>query len=1039
MFLKVVKLVSSYVFLALIVSGYFLDLNTSDVPDEITISYNSNNPPYKFTNKDGMPDGLLINIWNLWSKKTGIPIKFIADGFEKTVADVKNGMTDVHSGMFFTAERAKELEFSIPLLEVEYFIFAEKSVYRNDFKINELSAFRIGVPEGYTAEYAIKNFPESHIEVYQDYPELYKACEENSIKIFISPKENLEFYLETAQKQNNFRILFSKPVFKQSYLGAVKKGRSEFLSRINKGLEYITTEEKDNLQKAWFGEIKKFYSFDGNANLEFSEKEKIWLADNSEIIISGDPEWPPNSMYDSQGNYIGIIPDFWSLIEKKSGLKLKRIKSSSWGQTIEMLKSGEIQIIDCVSETAERSEFMDFSEVLFTSHTVLVGRDELDYVNGLSDIGSLTLALLEGTSDVSLIKRDYPDIEMIFYSDINSAYMDVSSGKIDLFIRHQSEFMYNKREKMLTNLKIVGPTGFSRQYKIGVRKGNTELLSILNRALSKITQEEKTKIFDKWHGSEKTVIDYGLVWKIVISSILLLTVIIYWNRKLSKEISLRKRIQDELQIAIEKAETATKAKSEFLANMSHEIRTPMNAILGFADLMKKTPLTTLQESYLSTIKSGGATLLNIINDILDLSKIEANKLDINYDYFDLTTMIFDLSQFFNEKLKSKNIELIISFDEKMPKSVFLDELRIRQIFFNLLSNAIKFTNKGSIRIDTGFTERNNGNIDLKIVVSDTGIGIRKEDQQKIFDAFEQVSDNETVKKFQGTGLGLTITKRLTELMNGHITLESEVDKGSNFIIEFTDVKYDKKDSLKNVRKLSEVEKIRFHESKILIADDIESNRLLLIEFCKELGLETVEAVNGKEAVEYAKLNVPDMILMDMRMPVMDGYEAIKLVKEDENLRRIPVIAVTASVMNSDRAKIAQHKFDGYIRKPVSMDELVNEMKKYLKYDIVKNIVAEFKPVEELLIDGDKLFAILSGEMLYKVKKAESSHNFSQIKELATSLKDLAGKHNCSVLDKFAVKLHDSVVRFDIENIKILLDNYDDLIFTLKKKMEAGNE
>jgi len=1037
--LKIVKLVSTYIFLVLIVSGVFFDLHTSEIPDEMTISYNSNNPPYKFTNKDGLPDGLLINIWKLWGKKTGIPIKFIADEFEKTVADVKDGKTDVHAGIFFTEERAKELDFTTPLLDVEYFIFAEKSVYRNDFKVNELSAFKIGVPEGYTTEYAIKNFPESHIEVFPDYPKLYKACEENSVKIFISPKENLEFYLETAQKENNFRILFSKPVFKQTYLGSVKKGRTELLSKINKGFGYITAAEKADLQKIWFGEIKNNYSFNGNANFDYSEKEKIWLAEHSNILISGDPEWPPNSMYDPQGNYIGIIPDFWSLIEKKSGLKFNRIKSSSWGQTIEMLKIGEIQIIDCVSETAERNEFMDFTGVLFTSHTVLVGRDELDYVNGLSDIGNLSLAVLEGTSDVSLIKRDYPDIEMIFYSDINSAYMDVSSGKIDLFIRHQSEFMYNKREKMLTNLKIVGPTGFSRQYKIGVRKGDTELLSILNRALSKITQEEKTKVFDKWHGSEKTVIDYALVWKIVISSLLLLIVIIYWNRKLSREISLRKKMQNELQIAMEKAESATKAKSEFLANMSHEIRTPMNAILGFADLMKKTPLTTLQESYLSTIKSGGATLLNIINDILDLSKIEANKLDINYDYFDLTTMIFDLSQFFNEKLRSKNVELIISADEKMPRTVYLDELRIRQIFFNLLSNAIKFTNKGTIRIDTGFTERNNGNIDLKIVVSDTGIGIRHEDQKKIFDAFEQVSDTETVKKFQGTGLGLTITKRLTELMNGHITLVSEVDKGSNFIIEFADVRYDKKDSLKSNRKPSENEKIRFHEAKILIADDIESNRLLLIEFCKELGLETIEAVNGKEAVEYAKLNVPDMILMDMRMPVMDGYEAIKSVKEDESLRRIPVIAVTASVMSSDRAKIAQHKFDGYIRKPVSMEELICEMKKYLKYDVIKNNAAEFKQVEELIIEGDKLFTILSGEMLQKVQKAESSHNFSQIKELAANLKELSEKHKCYMLGMFAMKLHDSVVRFDIESIKILLDNYNDLILTLKKKMEAGNE
>lgn len=495
-------------------------------------------------------------------------------------------------------------------------------------------------------------------------------------------------------------------------------------------------------------------------------------------------------------------------------------------------------------------------------------------------------------------------------------------------------------------------------------------------------------------------------------------------------------MQKELQSAMEKAESATKAKSEFLANMSHEIRTPMNAILGFADLMKKTPLTTIQETYLNTIKSGGATLLNIINDILDISKIEANKLDINYSFFDISSMIFDLSQLFDEKLKSKNLKLVTDFDENTPKSICLDELRVRQIFFNLLSNAIKFTNKGNIRIIITGRERDNGNIDLTMTVKDTGIGIKSEDQTKIFDAFEQISDSQTVKIYQGTGLGLTITRKLVELMNGSIRLESEFGEGSSFIIEFSDVKYDKKYDLKTGLKTDDRELIKFNTAKILIADDIESNRLLLVEICRELGLESIDAANGREALDLAKLHVPDIILLDMRMPVMDGYETIKVLKEDKNLKNIPVVAVTASVMNSDKSKIAMHKFDGYIRKPVSIDELISVMKKYLKYEVIMNRVTEFETPDDKIFEGDILYEVLSTEVMKMVENAVSSHNFSQIQEIAVKLKHLSEKHGSSRLKMFASRLHDAVIKFDIESIKILLDNYSDLVTNLKKDMEA---
>jgi two-component system, NarL family, sensor histidine kinase EvgS len=1016
----------------LLVLGCMLIIHAADLK-KIIISHNDNNPPYKFVNDKGSSEGLLIDFWNLWSSKTGTSISFKACGFEQTINSVIEGSSDLNAGLFFTDERSKLLDFTLPIMDIDYYFFTAGNTYKHNFSLYELKAYTIGVPKGYTADYINKNFPELKTRVFDDYPALYKSCEKNEIRIFVSPVENLEFFLSTSSLKNSFRILFSDPVFSQSYSGAIKKGNRELLDYINGGIEKITPEERKELKNRWLSRIQTVTHISGDGRLELTHKEKLWLEMNGQLRISGDPGWPPNSMYDAAGNYTGIIADLWDIIAKRSGIHFERIRTETWSQTVESFKKGDIDIIDCISETSERSEYIDFSDILFTSNTVLVGREELEYISGLSEIGSLTLGILEGTSDVSLIQRDYPDIKMIYYNDLNKAYMDVSSSRIDLFVRHQSEFLYNKREKMLTNLKIVGPTGYERDYRVGVKKGNAELLGIINKALAGITQEEKTKIFDKWHGTERSVIDYALVWKILFISLLVIAVAFYWTYRLTREISLRKKTEADLQVALLKAEAATKAKSEFLANMSHEIRTPMNAILGFADLMRKTPLNSVQETYLNTIKSGGSTLLNIINDILDLSKIEAKKMDIHYAYFDISSLIFDLSQFFNEKLRSKNINLNINIDDKMPKILYLDELRIRQIFFNLLSNAVKFTDKGSVSIDAEFLERENGNIDVLLTVSDTGIGIKKEDQEKVFDAFEQISDTKNVKTFQGTGLGLTITKKLIELMNGTIRLESESDKGSRFIIEFKDVRYDISERERKKKQENDPVQIKFTEAKVLIADDIESNRLLLKEFCTELGFGTIEAVNGREAVDHAKLNVPDIILLDMRMPVMDGYEAIRLIKSDPVLKKIPVIAVTASVMNSDRAKIEQHKFNGYVRKPVSMDELIVILKKYIKYEVMSNKLNLQKNGDEEISDPAGLISVLSIQMREKVESASNNHNFSQIKELSSDLLELAEKHRCSTLKIYAQKLYDSVIKFDIETIKILLNNYNDMTDTLKKE------
>lgn len=1004
---------------------------SSDNEKSLTISHNTNNPPFKFVNKSGGADGILIDIWKLWSQKNNTPVRFIADNFDQTIDLVRKGKADINAGVFRSEEREKYLEFSEPVLEVKYYLICDRSLLRAGVTLSNISSYVIGAPAGYSADFAQERFPDCSVRVYPDLPSIYKACENDSLKIFISPFETLEYYLYASGKQNRYAAVETEPLYTKRYRAAAAKGNAALISVINEGLKKISAEEIEYVKKNCFEKIKGNYSFSSTNDVFFSDGEIEYINSAGELFMSGDPDWPPHSAYDLNGNYTGIIPELWEIIMERSGLKINRIRAENWGQTVDLLKEKKIDIIDCVSRTEDRSEYIDFSEIIFSSSLVIIGRIETDYVNGLNDIGNKTLAVQEGTSEIELITRDYPSIKFVYYSDPEMAYRDVSAGKVDLFLRHQSDFTYQKKQKMLSNLKIVGPTEYTRDYRIGVQKGNSVLLGILNKSLSLITEEDRNRIFEKWIGTEKSVIDYALVRKIAVISGIIILIVIYWNRRLSMEIALRKKAESEMIKAMDKAETATKAKSEFLANMSHEIRTPMNAILGFSDLLKKTALSNTQESYLNTIKTGGETLLNIINDILDISKIEANKLDINKNFFDFHSLIFELKQFFKDKLESKNLDFLIENQKGLPRILYMDELRLRQIFFNLISNAIKFTERGYIKVITSFNDRGNDKIDLMVIVEDTGTGIRKEDQQKIFDAFEQAGTTSRSKKFQGTGLGLAITKKLVGLMNGTISVESELGNGSRFILEFSEVITDSVTADKKIIPVQQGAKITFPGATVLIADDIESNRLLLREICKGMGIETMEAENGRQAIETIKLHIPDLVLMDVRMPEMDGYDAVEIIKKDPSLKNIPVIAVTASVMSSDKAMIEKARFDGYIRKPIMISELEDNLKKFLKYESNKKAEEKYEEIKDDLIDVEDLIRVLENETVRRIGIAKEKHNFAQIRKLSQDMKKLSEKHNSVKLGLYSDKLFSSVMKYDIEEIKIMLNNFDDLLLSIK--------
>ncbi|MFA6216451.1 MAG: response regulator [Candidatus Omnitrophota bacterium] len=372
------------------------------------------------------------------------------------------------------------------------------------------------------------------------------------------------------------------------------------------------------------------------------------------------------------------------------------------------------------------------------------------------------------------------------------------------------------------------------------------------------------------------------------------------------------------------AESSSKAKSEFLANMSHEIRTPLNAVIGFSELLKGTILDDMQRDYLSTINESGSVLLTLINDILDISKIEAGEIKLETIDFNLMNLVENVIRIVSSKLKGKEVELFYNFDEHIPIGFQGDPTRIRQIILNLLGNAIKFTETGeitiSVKLDESSSPGTSDFLSIRVSVKDSGVGIPKEKQSDIFDAFTQ-ADTSTTRKYGGTGLGLYICRNLVGLMGGKIWVESEPGKGSDFIFTL---------SLRKAPHMSEKEITlapldTLRGKKVMIIDDNEHSRYIIASFCQEQMMQVVfRATGALEALNWLSLQaeLPDVIISDIRMPGMDGYTFATEIRKNDQYKAVKLIAATSDVVPGTSRLSQECGFDAYVVKPVIKRDFV---------------------------------------------------------------------------------------------------------------------
>jgi len=717
--------------------------------------------------------------------------------------------------------------------------------------------------------------------------------------------------------------------------------------------------------------------------IQLTEEERAFIRDNKTVRFAAEYDNYPNSFYNVHENeWQGIVFDVIKELENLTGLSFVVANSqrAEWIELLQMLEDGSVSMISELIWSQDREgSFLWSKSTILTDYYALLSKTEYRNIS-INEVLFAKVGLQRGTTHTQLFMTWFPNhLNTEMYENMSEAFRALERGEIDLLMSSQNQLltMTNFHEQPGYKANII----FNRPFvsTFGFNKNEEVLCGIVNKALrlvdTKLISDQWTRrTYDYRHKLEQA----QRPWLIGASGLLLCVIILLFvlfrkNRSEGKRLAelVQKRtseleeIKGDLETAVVAAETASQAKSIFLANMSHEIRTPMNAIIGMTAIGKAASDSERKDYSFNKIEDASNHLLGVINDILDMSKIEAGKFELSHEEFSFEKMLLRVVNVINYKISEKKQKLKIYVDRDIPEYLVGDDQRLAQVITNLASNAIKFTpDEGVIRIGTYFWGEKDGICDIKITVEDTGIGISAEQQARLFQSFQQ-ADSSTSRKFGGTGLGLMISKSIVEMMDGKIWIESELGKGSTFALTFQ-VKRSDTDEKKLMGY-----GLNWNNVRILVVDNDTDTMAFFKKITGEFGAKCDTVLTGKDALHLIMQNgIYNIYFIGWDLPDMNGYEFVKTLREMDSAGIESTIAMfsdsnASEMFESDAKKAGVDIFATKPLFPSNIIDTTNEilgLKKHMEY-AAEGATADFEGrcillAEDMEINREVVLALL---------------------------------------------------------------------------------
>ena len=852
---------------------------------------------------------------------TGWKYEYVYGSFKERLDMLADGEIDILGSVSYTPERAEAISFSDYAEGTErYWIYTrEDHLNLTDGDLKQLNGCRIGVADGSCQKKLLEKWLDSNqlhaeIVVCKGYDEIIKKQDADELDAFVIPALSVD---------SDF-IAIANIGVSDCYFG-VSKSRPDLLEELNSALEEINNTKTDYSSKL-------YARYEGKAaiNYALNMEEKQWLAAHENTIRVGYLKDNLPFCGEEDGKLTGILGTVLETVQKKYEITIQAVPCSTGIQMNEALQAGEIDIAGPIIQdfyTQEQFQVV-LTDKIFDITPVVIYKGN-DYSSSLSAIAATETSLYSELM-VSLL---FPDAEIKQYDTQEECLEAVANGKVGATVIPSSKINLLNESSLTKSLSFAE---MAKRQELGMftTRGNRRAATIINKAIDQSSDILNGVVLALNSVSEKkmtlqdVLAEYaGLVTGVSFAIIFVLLLLVY-----SLLVS-RKKQMEALKEA-QNANAANIAKTTFLNHMSHDIRTPMNAIVGFTDIALKLKPDRKVENYLKKIRQSSEYLMTLINDVLDISRIESGKLEykpVPVDLGDMVNTVLSIARGYTE---NRDLIFTVSIEKLKNPYVMADELRIREVLLNIISNAVKFTKDGGTISFAAESRpgKDEQHIIVRFRISDTGIGMSEEFQTRIFDEFSQ-ENNGARTSYKGTGLGMAIAKRYVDLMGGKIEVSSRQGVGSTFTVEIPlliaeHVPAEKEEKLRN--------DIAVRGLHVLLAEDNDLNAEIAVTLLEEKGMIVTRTADGKSALTQFCNTAPgtfELILMDIMMPEMNGYETTKAIRnmpDRPDGKKIPIIAMTANAFAEDIQAALDAGMDGHVAKPVDMGVLLSVITKYIK-------------------------------------------------------------------------------------------------------------